>query len=97
MKIIQTGFEGLVEIIPQVHHDTRGWFLEFYKQAPFHEHGIRYEFAQENLSDSKKGGIRGLHFQIAPWQQAKLVSVLQGKLMDVVVDLRKGSPTFGKS
>lgn len=97
MKIIQTGFEGLVEIIPQVHHDNRGWFLEFYKQAPFHEHGIRYEFAQENLSYSKKGVIRGLHFQIAPWQQAKLVSVLQGKLMDVVVDLRKGSPTFGKS
>lgn len=97
MQIIQTGIEGLIEIIPQVYHDNRGWFLEFYKEKPFHDLGIAYKFSQENLSFSQKGVIRGLHFQREPWQQAKLVSVLQGKVMDVVVDLRKGSPSFGKS
>lgn len=97
MQIIKTGFEGLVEIIPQVYHDNRGWFLEFYKETDFHLHGITYQFPQVNLSYSKKGVIRGLHFQHSPWEQAKLVSVLQGKVIDVVVDLRKGSSTFGKS
>lgn len=97
MQIIQTGIEGLVEIIPQVYHDNRGWFLEFYKELPFQERGIEYNFTQENISYSQKGVVRGLHFQRAPYQQAKLVSVLQGKVMDVVVDLRKGSATFGKS
>ncbi len=97
MKIIKTGIEGLLEIIPEVYHDKRGWFLEFYKEEPFHSHGIPYKFTQENISFSQKGVIRGLHFQLAPWQQAKLVSVLSGKVMDVVVDLRKGSPTFGKT
>lgn len=97
MQIIQTGFEGLVEIIPQVYHDNRGWFLEFYKETAFHAQGITYQFPQVNLSQSKKGVIRGLHFQNAPWEQAKLVSVLQGKVLDVVVDLRPNSKTFGQS
>lgn len=97
MQIIQTGIEGLLEIVPEVYHDTRGWFLEFYKEGPFHSHNINYKFTQENVSYSKKGVVRGLHFQYQPWQQAKLVSVLQGKVLDVVVDLRKGSTTFGKS
>ncbi len=97
MQIIQTGIAGLLEIIPQVYHDNRGWFLEFYKEALFREHGIQYKFSQENVSYSQKGVVRGLHFQQEPWQQAKLVSVLQGKVMDVAVDLRKGSATFGKS
>lgn len=97
MQIIQTRIAGLLEIIPQVYHDNRGWFLEFYKEAPFHEHGIHYNFTQENVSYSQKGVVRGLHFQQPPWQQAKLVSVLQGKVMDVVVDLRRGSATFGES
>lgn len=85
MQIIKTGIEGLVEIIPQVYHDNRGWFLEFYTEIPFRNHGIDYKFTQENISYSQKGVIRGLHFQRDPWQQAKLVSVLQGKVMDVVV------------
>jgi dTDP-4-dehydrorhamnose 3,5-epimerase len=97
MQIIQTGIKGLLEIIPQVYHDNRGWFLEFYKEIPFRDHGIDYKFTQENISYSQKGVVRGLHFQQPPFQQAKLVSVLQGKVMDVVVDLRKGSKTFGKS
>jgi dTDP-4-dehydrorhamnose 3,5-epimerase len=97
MQIIQTRIEGLLEIIPQVYHDSRGWFLEFYKEAPFRERGINYTFSQDNVSHSKKSVIRGLHFQREPWQQAKLVSVLKGKVMDVVVDLRKGSATFGES
>jgi dTDP-4-dehydrorhamnose 3,5-epimerase len=97
MQIINTGFEGLVEIIPQVYHDNRGWFLEFYKETDFHVQGIIYQFPQVNLSHSKKGVIRGLHFQHAPWEQAKLVSVLQGTVLDVVVDLRSGSKTFGQS
>ncbi|HEY3429263.1 MAG TPA: dTDP-4-dehydrorhamnose 3,5-epimerase [Cyclobacteriaceae bacterium] len=97
MQIIKTGIEGLLEIIPEVYHDKRGWFFEFYKEGPFHEHDIPYKFTQENISFSQKGVIRGLHFQLAPWQQAKLVSVLSGKVLDIVVDLRKGSPTFGKT
>jgi dTDP-4-dehydrorhamnose 3,5-epimerase len=97
MQIIKTGIEELLEIVPEVYHDKRGWFLEFYKEEPFHRDGIHYKFTQENISFSQKGVIRGLHFQVAPWQQAKLVSVLSGKVMDVVVDLRKGSPTFGKT
>ncbi len=97
MQIIKTGIEGLLEIVPEVYHDNRGWFFEFYKQEPFKNHGIPYNFTQENISFSQKGVIRGLHFQLAPWQQAKLVSVLSGKVMDVVVDLRKSSSTFGKT
>lgn len=97
MQIIKTGIEGLLEIIPEVYYDNRGWFFEFYKQVPFHNLGITYKFTQENISFSKKGVIRGLHFQQLPWQQAKLVSVLSGKVVDAVVDLRKGSPTFGKT
>ena len=97
MEIIKTGIEGLLEIIPDVYTDHRGWFFEFYKQEPFHNLGIPYSFPQDNISFSKKGVIRGLHFQLPPWQQAKLVSALSGKVLDVVVDLRKGSPTFGKT
>lgn len=97
MQIVKTAIEGLLEITPVVYYDTRGWFLEFYKEDPFHTMGITYNFTQENISFSKKGVLRGLHFQRAPWQQAKLVSVLSGKVMDVVVDLRPGSATFGKT
>lgn len=97
MQIIQTRITGLLEIIPQVHHDNRGWFLEFYKEGAFRAQGIDYAFTQENISYSQKGVVRGLHFQQEPWQQAKLVSVLKGRVMDVAVDLRKGSPTFGES
>ncbi len=97
MQIINTSMEGLVEINPQIFRDDRGWFHEFYKESLFEEKGITYKFPQENISFSKKGVIRGLHFQLKPWAQAKLVSVLTGRVLDVVVDLRKNSPTFGQS
>jgi dTDP-4-dehydrorhamnose 3,5-epimerase len=96
MQIIQTGIEGLVEIIPAVFHDDRGWFYEFYKTDRFINNGITYNFVQENQSYSKKGVIRGLHMQLPPHAQAKLVSVISGKVLDVVADLRPGSKTFGK-
>lgn len=96
MQIQQTGIEGLIELVPDVFPDDRGWFYEFYKKEHFHELGITQEFVQENISFSKKDVIRGMHMQMTPYAQAKLVGVLQGKVLDVVVDLRQGSPTFGK-
>ncbi len=96
MQIISTGIEGLVEIIPQVYRDKRGWFFEFFRQSAFEEAGIKASFTQENISFSEKGVIRGMHFQLPPYEQAKLVSVLQGSVLDAVVDLRSNSPTFGK-
>ena len=94
MQVKTTGFQGLVEIIPTIFDDDRGWFYEFYKQDTFKKHQIPYTFVQENQSFSKKGVVRGLHFQLAPYAQAKLVTVLSGKVLDVVVDLRKNSSTF---
>jgi dTDP-4-dehydrorhamnose 3,5-epimerase len=96
MQIKTTGIEGLVEIQPDVYHDDRGWFYEFYKEVAFQKHGITTRFVQENQSFSKKGVIRGLHLQLPPYEQAKLVSVISGKVMDVVVDVRKNSKTFGQ-
>jgi dTDP-4-dehydrorhamnose 3,5-epimerase len=96
MQVKETPFEGLVEIIPTVFNDDRGWFYEFYKEESYQAAGIRYNFVQENQSFSKKGVIRGLHMQLHPYAQAKLVTVIHGKVLDVVVDLRPGSPTFAK-
>lgn len=96
MQLIETGIGGLFEIIPVVHTDNRGWFFEFFKKSEFAKAGITDAFTQENISFSKKGVVRGLHFQLPPYQQAKLVSVLHGRVFDVAVDLRKGSSTFGK-
>lgn len=96
MQIKETGFDGLVELIPNVFNDDRGWFFEFYKESTLKQFGIERKFPQENLSFSKKGVIRGLHFQRAPYEQAKLATVISGSVLDVVVDLRKGSATFGQ-
>jgi len=96
MQIKSTGIEQLVEIVPSVYYDDRGWFTELYKEEVFRNHNLNYSFVQENKSFSKKGVIRGLHMQLEPYAQAKLVSVIQGKVLDVVVDLRKGSKTFAK-
>ncbi|MEP2671229.1 MAG: dTDP-4-dehydrorhamnose 3,5-epimerase [Cyclobacteriaceae bacterium] len=95
MEIKPTSIKGLVEIIPKVFPDPRGWFYEFYKDVSFSEIDSSVKFVQENISFSKKGVIRGLHLQLAPFAQAKLVSVIKGKVLDVVVDMRKGSETFG--
>jgi len=96
MEIKATGFAGLVEVIPTVYNDSRGWFYEFYKEESFKAFDIHHEFLQENLSFSKKGVVRGLHMQLEPHSQAKLVTVISGKVLDVVVDLRHQSGTFGK-
>lgn len=95
MDVKETGIEGLLEIFPSIYHDSRGWFFEFYNEDTFRKHKIDYKFVQENHSYSHKGVIRGLHFQRAPYAQAKLVTVIKGKVLDVVVDIRSGSKTFG--
>jgi dTDP-4-dehydrorhamnose 3,5-epimerase len=96
MQVIETPFEGLVQLIPTLHHDGRGYFYESYKKDTFKAFGIDVDFVQENQSFSKKNVIRGLHFQLAPFAQAKLASVQHGKVLDVVLDLREESRTFGK-
>lgn len=96
MEVKTTGFEGLVEILPSINNDTRGWFYEFYKEESYHAHSITQRFVQENQSFSKKGVIRGLHMQLDPYSQAKLATVITGKVLDVVVDLRQGSKTFSE-
>lgn len=96
MTIENTPINDLLIICPTVHQDSRGCFFEAYNQAQFHENGINYQFIQDNQSFSKRGVIRGLHLQINPFAQAKLVRVLEGEILDVAVDLRKNSPTYGQ-
>lgn len=96
MTIENTFIEDLVIISPTVFGDSRGYFFEAYNQAKFHESGIMYQFIQDNQSFSKRGVIRGLHLQINPFAQAKLVRVLEGEILDVAVDLRKNSATYGQ-
>ena len=96
MQVVKTRFEGLIEFIPEVFHDNRGWFYEYYTEREFSKHGITHSFVQDNQSFTRKGCIRGLHLQLPPAAQAKLVSVITGRILDVVVDLRSGSPTFGQ-
>ncbi|MBT1705734.1 dTDP-4-dehydrorhamnose 3,5-epimerase [Chryseosolibacter indicus] len=97
MQVKETGFEGLYEIIPSVYADDRGWFFECYKEEVIRKYNIPTHFPQENMSFSKKGVIRGMHFQRAPYAQGKLVSVIKGRVIDVAIDLRPGSVTFGKT
>jgi dTDP-4-dehydrorhamnose 3,5-epimerase len=96
MTLATTTIKDLVIINPAVFNDERGYFFEAYNQAKFHENGITYNFIQDNQSFSTKGVIRGLHLQINAFAQAKLVRVLQGEILDVVVDLRKNSATYGQ-
>ncbi len=96
MTIQETGIEGLIEIIPTIFHDDRGWFMESYNEDTFNRHNLNFLFVQDNLSFSKAGVIRGLHFQRKPFEQGKLVKVIQGKVLDVAVDIRPESPTFGQ-
>lgn len=95
MKLTLTPIKDLVVIEPKVFGDERGYFYEAYNKNTFHELGLDYDFVQDNQSFSKKGVLRGLHFQ-KNYPQAKLVRVIEGEVFDVVVDLRKGSPTYGK-
>ena len=96
MKLISTDFEGLYIIEPKIFEDSRGYFYETFNRSVFEHNGLFYDFVQDNESKSEYGVIRGLHYQIGQFSQAKLVRVLQGKVLDVVVDLRQNSKTFGK-
>ncbi len=96
MNFKKLEIEGLVVIEPKVFEDSRGYFFESYNKKIFAQNGIKEDFVQDNQSLSQKGVVRGLHFQAPPFAQGKLVRVLQGKVMDVAVDLRKNSPTFGQ-
>lgn len=95
-KAIHTGIEGLTIIEPDVFGDHRGFFQETYNQQAFAEMGLHMNFLQDNMSFSGKGILRGLHFQAPPHAQGKLVSVIQGRVLDVAVDIRRSSPTYGQ-
>lgn len=97
MEIIKTLIKDLVIIKPTVHVDDRGYFMEFYKENFWKENFKHIEFVQENESRSKYGVLRGMHFQKAPHAQSKLIRVIKGEIQDIVIDLRKKSPTFGES
>jgi dTDP-4-dehydrorhamnose 3,5-epimerase len=97
MKITKTKIEGVVIVEPQIFGDHRGWFSETYSKIKFKELGIDHEFVQDNQSMSaKKGTLRGLHFQNNPKAQTKLIRCTKGAILDVAVDIRKGSPTYKK-
>lgn len=96
MEVIKTPIEGLLVIEPQVFHDARGYFVETYNEQRYQEAGISARFVQDNQSCSCYGVVRGLHFQRPPYSQAKLVCCTQGRVLDVAVDLRKDSKTFGQ-
>jgi len=96
MKIIETPIPGLLIIEPRVFADERGYFFESYNETKFANAGLITNFVQDNESKSHRGVIRGLHYQLAPFAQSKLIRVVHGTVFDVAVDLRKGSPTFGQ-
>lgn len=96
MEIIRPNIEGLLVIKPDVYFDERGYFFENFNEKRFNDLGITDHFVQDNQSFSKKGVIRGLHFQCPPFAQSKLVRVIQGRVLDVAVDIRKGSSTYGQ-
>ena len=96
MKVTRTTIEGLLIIEPKVFTDQRGYFSETYRRKEFTEKVSDTHFVQDNESYSTRGVLRGLHFQKEPFAQAKLVRTVMGEVLDVAVDLRKGSPTFGK-
>ena len=96
MNVIETALDGVKIIEPRIFGDDRGYFFESWNEKAFTEAGINCKWVQDNESKSRFGVLRGLHFQAAPYTQAKLVRVIQGAVLDVAVDIRKGSPTFGK-
>jgi dTDP-4-dehydrorhamnose 3,5-epimerase len=96
MVYTKAEIDGLWIIEPNVFSDSRGYFMEAYKESEFRQNIGEIHFIQENESSSVQGVLRGLHYQLAPYAQSKLVRVIQGKVLDVAVDLRRGSPTYGK-
>jgi dTDP-4-dehydrorhamnose 3,5-epimerase len=95
MKVLETEIPGVLLIEPQLFGDERGWFMETWQQARYAEHGIAGPFVQDNQAYSRRGVLRGLHIQ-HPYGQGKLVQVIQGEVFDVAVDVRRGSPHFGR-
>ena len=96
MHVSDAAIKGVKVIVPDVHGDARGWFVEQYNAVRYRSAGVMADFVQDNESFSAKGVVRGLHWQAAPHAQAKLVRVVRGAVWDVAVDIRRGSPTFGK-
>ncbi len=96
MKVSKTNIEGLLLIEPDLFSDDRGYFFESYRKEKYAEIGLDINFVQDNISQSKKGTLRGLHYQVGDKAQGKLCQVISGKILDVAVDIRFGSPTFGK-
>lgn len=96
MEVIKTDIEGVVIIEPRIFRDDRGYFFESFSQRDFQEKVCNTVFVQDNESKSSYGVLRGLHFQKPPYAQSKLVRVIKGAVLDVAVDIRKGSPTFGQ-
>lgn len=96
MNFIETPLNGLFLIEPKIWKDERGYFYESYNSKVFAEAGIRVDFVQDNQSFSQRGTLRGLHVQANPFEQGKLVRVIQGKVLDIAVDIRKNSPTYGQ-
>lgn len=96
MNYTETDIPGVWVIEPKVFNDARGYFMEAFKMEMFNAHVGQVAFIQDNESRSTKGVLRGLHYQLAPYAQAKLVRVIKGNVLDVAVDIRKGSPTFGR-
>ncbi len=96
MKIHKTELDGVLIIEPDVFKDSRGFFFESYNKEKYDNEGLKFDFVQDNISKSIKGTIRGLHYQVGKFAQGKLCQVLSGSVYDVAVDIRFGSPTFGK-
>jgi dTDP-4-dehydrorhamnose 3,5-epimerase len=97
MPFQQTNIPDLLIFEPALFEDSRGYFFEAYNERSFQKEGVNISFVQDNQSKSSYGVIRGLHYQLLPYAQTKLVRVLEGSILDVAVDIRKGSPTFGQS
>ena len=96
MKIVETGFRGLLVLKPNIHADNRGYFFESFNLVELKNAGILFNPVQDNESKSSKGVIRGLHYQLMPFGQSKLIRVIEGKIFDVALDIRKDSLTYGK-
>lgn len=96
MAFLTCKLEGLIIVEPEIFEDNRGYFFEAYNQQLFQQNGITRQFVQDNQSKSSHGVIRGLHYQLNPFAQSKLIRVLEGEILDVAVDIRKNSPTYGQ-
>jgi dTDP-4-dehydrorhamnose 3,5-epimerase len=96
LKVAKTEIPGLLVVQPDIFTDSRGFFIESYNKKRYEESGIPLDFVQDNISKSKKGTVRGLHYQVGDKAQGKLCQVIEGEVLDVAVDIRFGSPTFGK-